>query len=405
MELNPLYTETIELGDAWKHADGILASYDEIILKSHVVRRRLEIRLVQNMKSALDRAGIYYGELKRRGGRIFVEVEEVERALFVLRKIFGLSWLAPTYRLRTTGMEEILKFCSENYDKWIPEGRTFAVRARRVGVREYSSLELAKQVGKVIERSVDLKSPDIEIFVEARGDQTYIYSLKFQGPGGLPLGTQGSVVALISGGIDSPVAAWMIMKRGASIIALYAHSGMSRDSFKRFIQVMRVLREWHVGKKMRAFVYRQSYDISLLKPEELKYAYILERRMMLRVANLLAKKLGAKAIVTGEDLGQVSSQTLDNIATVNEASELPVLRPLIGMNKLEIVNLARSIGTYEISIRKVPQECGTLPICVKKPATRARLEKIREIESGLNIKNSLDRAFSSLEDVTKFIER
>lgn len=404
MKLNPLSTRAIELMDAWKHADGILTSYDEIILKSHAVRRRFEKKLVQNMKLALDRAGILHGGLKRGGGRIFVEVEDVERALYVLRRIFGISWLAPAYRLRTTKIEEILKFCRENHGNWISEGKTFAVRARRVGVKEYNSIELAKQVGKVIERNVDLKSPDVEIFVEARGDQTYVYSLKIKGPGGLPLGTQGSVVALISGGIDSPVAAWMLMKRGASIIALYAHSGISRDSFMRFIEVMKVLKEWHVGEQIRAFVYRESYDVSLLRPDEIKYAYILERRIMLRVANALAERLRAKAIVTGEDLGQVSSQTLDNIATIDEASKLPVLRPLIGMNKLEIVNLAKSIGTYEVSIRKVTSECGTLPICVKKPATKAKLERIKEIEEKLDIDRAVERALSSLEDVTRFIQ-
>ena len=394
---------SIELEDVWKQADGILASYDEIILKSRAVRGKFERKLVNNMKVALKQAEIPYEEISRGGGRIFLQVKEIEPALAVMRRIFGLTWVAPSYVLRTTELDEILSFCRENYEKWIPEGKTFAVRARRVGVDGYNSLELGRQVGRVIEREVDLKSPDVELFVEARRDRTYIYSLKLRGPGGLPLGTQGSVVALISGGIDSPVAAWMMMKRGASIIALYAHSGISRDSFIRFIEVMKVLKDWHAGEKIRAFVYRESYDVTLLKPEELKYAYILERRMMLRVANALAEKLGAKAIVTGEDLGQVSSQTLDNIATIDEASRLPVLRPLIGMNKAEIVDLAKEIGTYEISIRKVAPECGTLPICVKKPATRAKIEKIREIEERLDLEKALERALSSLEEVTSFL--
>ncbi len=399
------YIETIKLSKAWREADGILASYDEIILKSPPVRSRFERKLIENMKMALKRGKIEYSRLARGGGRIFIELEDVQGAISNLRKVFGISWLAPTIRLRTTRLKEILQFCRENFESWIPQGSTFAVKAKRVGVDEYNSLELAREVGKVIERRVDLKNPDIELYVEARGKETYIYSQKFRGPGGLPLGTQGKVVALISGGIDSPVAAWMLMKRGASIIALYAHSGISRDSFMRFIEVMRVLRDWHIGVKLRAFVYRESYDFTLLRENELKYAYILERRMMLRVANALAERLGAKAIVTGEDLGQVSSQTLDNIATIDEVSKLPVLRPLIGMNKSEIVELAKSIGTYEISIKKVAQECGTLPICVKKPATKARLERIKEIESRLNIEKALERALSSLEDVTSFIER
>ena len=401
--MSPLYLETIELKEAWKHVDGILASYDEIILKSHAVRRKFEKKLVENMKSALKNAEIPYKKVTRGGGRVFVQLENVELALTSLRRIFGLSWLAPAHRLETTKLEDILRFCKENYEKWIPEGKTFAVKTKRVGVKEYSSLELARQVGKVIDREVNLRSPDIELFVEARGSKTYIYSQKFKGPGGLPLGTQGSVVALISGGIDSPVAAWMLMKRGATIVALYAHSGISRDSFMRFIDVMKVLNDWHAGEQIRAFVYRESYDVSLLKPDEIKYAYILERRMMLRVANALAERLGAKAIATGEDLGQVSSQTLDNIATIDEVSRLPVLRPLIGMNKLEIVELAKEIGTYEISIKRVPPECGALPICVKKPATKAKIEKIKEIERRLDVEKALERALSSLEDVTKFV--
>ena len=132
--MSPLYLETIELKEAWKHVDGILASYDEIILKSHAVRRKFEKKLVENMKSALKSAEIPYKKVIRGGGRVFVQLENVGLALTSLRRIFGLSWLAPTHRLETTKLEDILRFCKENYEKWIPEGKTFAVRTKRVGV-------------------------------------------------------------------------------------------------------------------------------------------------------------------------------------------------------------------------------------------------------------------------------
>lgn len=371
----------------------LVSESGEISLKSDVVRRKFEGKLIENIRVAVPGASV-----RKLGGKLEIDADSssVER----LKRIFGIAWIATAERIDSSDLDEIERFFRTRYEGWIPEGKSFAIRARRVGNHQYTSVDLVRRLGSIANRRVDLKNPDVEVFVEVRDDKSYFYVGRERGPGGLPLGTAGNLVALISGGIDSPVAAWMMMRRGASITALYAMSRLSPEGFGRFVRVMRILREWHIGEEMRAYAYIPDYEIP---PDFAKYAYVLERRIMLRVANELARRVGAKGIVTGDSLGQVSSQTLDNLMVIDAASQLPVYRPLISMDKDQIADMARRIGTFSISTEKVAQECGSLTVCIRKPVTKARLEKVLEIEERIKADEMFRRSVESLQDVTSAI--
>jgi len=205
------------------------------------------------------------------------------------------------------------------------------------------------------------------------------------------------VVCLVSGGIDSPVATWLIIRKGYRVFPLFSYGGVDDASLKRFLDVCKVLKKWQ--RNMRCFIYKANYDLLTHDRIVERHAYILERRIMLRVAEALANKLGAFAIATGDSLAQVSSQTLENLYVIDKVCKLPVLRPLIGFNKDEIVKLARKIGTFEISIRKVKQECGSLPACVRKPVTKAKLEVVEKIEKRLGIEEIVKKCIKNIREV------
>ncbi len=317
-------------------------------------------------------------------------------------RVFGLEWVAPAHVLNTSRVKDIATFIKLKHKRWIPEDKTLIIKVEQIG-RNHNNSELEMRLNSMIGVDVSGGSPGETIYIELNHGRTYIYLKKLLGIGGLPLGSKGRVVALISGGIDSPVAAWLMMRRGVSIAALYASTKVSADPLKRFIDVMKALKRWHYGEELKSFIYTYSFDISKLSPQELKYAYILERRMMVRVACALAEKIGAEAVVTGDSLGQVSSQTLKNIMVVEEASKLPIIRPLIGVDKQEIVDLAKKIGTYEFSIKKVPPQCGTLPICIRKPVTSASLKKVKELEKKLKIDKAFEKALLGVKNITGFI--
>ncbi|PNV78385.1 MAG: tRNA 4-thiouridine(8) synthase ThiI, partial [Thermoproteota archaeon] len=180
----------------------ILASESgEISLKSDIVRRKFERKLVENIKKAVPNSSV-----RKLGGKL--EIEADDSCVEKLRRIFGIAWIARADKIDSSDLKDIEEFFRRRCEEWIPAEKSFAIRARRVGNHPYTSLDLAKRLGSIARRRVDLKNPDVEVFVEVRGDKSYFYVGRERGPGGLPLGTAGNLVALISGGIDSPVAAW-----------------------------------------------------------------------------------------------------------------------------------------------------------------------------------------------------
>jgi len=373
----------------------VLVRYGEIFLKSEPVRRIYEKILVKNIRLALKKEGIKFS-VRRERGRIFIESEETDKVCKILQNVTGIVSVSPCYHLQTSDIEKIKRFVKENYEEWIKPRQTFAVRARRIGNQPYTSKDLEEEVGKVIERKVDLEDPDVTVFIEVRRNDTYIYTQVLKCLGGMPVGTSGKVVALLSGGIDSPVAAFLAMKRGCKVVFVHFHSFplVSRKSIEKAKEIVKVLNKYQL-KSVLYLVPFHEIQMKIKTSIEPKYRIILYRRFMIRIAELIAKEEDAKALVTGESLAQVSSQTLDNIATIEEVTKMPILRPLIGMDKEEIIQLAKKIGTYEISIK--PQEdCCTLFV-PKHPATKSNPEKIKELENKLKIAQMVKKALKQTE--------
>jgi len=375
--------------------DEILIRYGEIFLKSEVVRRIYEKKLVENIKEFLKKAGISF-EIYRKRGRIFIKTEKILKTCKILRKVFGIVSFSPCIHLKTSKKGEIIEFFRKNYNRFVKPNKTFALEVKRVGKHDYSSQELAVEIGKVIRRKVDLSKPDVKIFIEVRDDDTYIYTKKIKGLGGMPVSSSGKVLSLISGGIDSPVSSWLAMKRGCKVVFIHFHSFplVSKASIEKTRELVKILSEYQ-GKSKIYFIPFSEIQMKIKTLAQAKYRIVLYRRAMIKIAEEIAKKEKAKALVTGESLAQVSSQTLDNMLAIEEATSLPILRPLVGMDKNEIIELAKKIKTYQISIK--PQEdCCTLFV-PKHPTTKAKLEIVKKIEKKLKLEKEIRKVLKKTE--------
>ncbi|MEM3411696.1 MAG: tRNA uracil 4-sulfurtransferase ThiI [archaeon] len=370
-----------------------LIRYDEIFLKSSAVRRLFERTLINNIKRTCGKV-----EIKKIDGRIVVFGEEnLEKNL---GKIFGIVSFSPVEILETVELEEILKYCSK-FNDVLPKNCTFAVRVKKVGGGP-SSLEIAAKIGNLIKRKVDLENPDFEIQIEIRDKHTFIYQKIIPGLGGLPVGVSGKVLCLISGGIDSPVAAWLAMKRGCLVDFIHFHSFpiVSKKSIDKTKSLIKILKEYNGCKESICFfVPFGDIQIYLRTKVDPKYLIVLYRRAMLKIASEIAKKYGYLALVTGENLAQVSSQTLENLTVIQESIKIPILRPLLTFDKKEIIETARKIGTYETSI--IPQEdCCTL-FTPKHSSAKVNLEKVKEFEKKTQINKLIKKTVKqvSLENI------
>jgi thiamine biosynthesis protein ThiI len=356
-----------------------LVRYSEIFLKSDPVRREWEKVLVRNIREVLPGCNV-----RTERGRIWVE-GEVDRER--LRRVFGIVSFSPVTWCSPGDLNEtLLDLCRRN---GAGNRRTFGIRMRRVGTHPFTSQEKAVELGNLVRGEfpsleVDLDRPDLELHVEIREGDCYLFTEVIQGAGGLPLGVEGSLVALVSGGIDSPVAAWMMMKRGCRIIPVYValETFLDDDARARTEKVIEALRLYQPDIRLQvipdSFLACARKELTRWDVE--KYTCLICKRRMYRIAEAVAKGEGAKGLVTGESLGQVASQTLDNLLVLDDAATLPVYRPLIGLDKEEIIRIAREIGTFGSSTARV-QGCQAVP---KKPSTSAVLEKVREIEGSLD---------------------
>ena len=358
-----------------------LVHYHEIGLKGKN-RSTFENQLVTNLHRAL--AGWGVSAISRISGYVVVETEDrqaSEELASVIRRVPGVARVSLAYKC---GLDEG-EYCSAAVRALGEAGpfHSFKVHARRSSTTyPVHTLEMNQIVGSVLcesfpDKKVDVHHPDVTVVVHVVQGSTYVYASSAPGVGGLPVGTAGKVVSLLSSGFDSPVATWMVGRRGA-ICAPVHFSGrpMTSDTSEWLCQdlVEALAPSGIVGRLYVVPFGERQREISLAVPQGLRI--ITYRRVMLQVAERIARLEGAKALVTGESLGQVASQTLENIAAVNDAVTMPVLRPLIGSDKQEIIARAHEIGTYDICCQTAP-DCCTL-FMPRRPETHARLEAVLE---------------------------
>ncbi len=307
--------------------------------------------------------------------RIFME-GEIEKIL----KVPGIESLSEGVIIE----REIDKI-KETARKMLGNSETFAVRTKRIDKNfEINSQKMNEIVGEYLSKfsKVDLKNPQTEIIIEIFNNFVFVGNKTIRGIGGLPVGIEGRVVSLVSTGIDSPVSTWMMMRRGCLPTIIHLDMGTKDD----FIKIIEKLREYH--PKIKAYVIPYYEVISKYKIETRSWCLIC-KRLMLRIAERIAKKEDALAIVTGESIGQVASQTLTNLKIIERATNVLILRPLIGMNKSEIINYAKKIGTYDLS---TDFKCPMVP---KKPTTRGKLKQIEKLESKLPIERIIRECINS----------
>ncbi len=364
---------------------GILIAFGELFLKSRGVKNLFLKRLVWNLGYFLKKEKLDF-KVHLFHDRIFLKTEQTKKAAKIIKRIFGISWLAESYFFEKTNLKDLSAFVEKNYQSWIKKGETFAVKMKKY---DRKSIE---EVAKNINRKVDLKKPKRKIFIENnKNNNWFLYFKKQKGAGGFPSGASGKVLTLISGGIDSPVAAYLISKKGAQNIWLHFHSFplVSNKSIEKVKELAKIILNYQPRLKIY-FVPFQNAQVEIKLKVEAKYRILLYRRLMLKIAEQIAKKENCLALVTGESLGQVSSQTLFNLKNIEEAVKIPVLRPLISLDKEEIIEIARKIGTFNISI-KLQEDCCTL-FTSKHATAEGRLEMLKDLENQLNIKRIVKSA-------------
>lgn len=368
--------------------DVILIRYGELALKGKN-RDQFEETLLRNVRNSLEdhkQVDIY-----RRYGRMYVQLngENAEEVMTKLQRVFGIISLSPTIEVEQTE-EAIKEGALRLFQSLEPQPRTFRVDTRRADKRfPKSSMDVSRMVGTFLLRSVegvkvDLHQPDVNVHVEIRTEGTFISCQTLPGAGGLPVGASGKVLLLLSGGIDSPVAGWMTMKRGVKLEAIHYHSYpyTSERALQKVKDLAEQLTKW--GGTVRLHVVPFTEVQTAIRehcPEE--YNITIMRRFMMRIAEKVAQKRKALALATGESLGQVASQTLESMYTIENVVKIPILRPLVGMDKSEITVISRKIDTFELSILPY-EDCCTI-FTPKNPATRPRVELAERYEEKLDV--------------------
>lgn len=369
-----------------------LIKYGEIGIKGKN-RHLFEDALVHQIKYALKPVD---GEflITKEQGRIYIESlsdYDYEETMESLQRVFGIVGICPVVQVEDEGFEKLTEDIIDYLNKRYPDkNKTFKVNARRAR-KNYpmTSMELNAALGEKIleafpEMSVDVHNPDIMLNIEIRG-KINIYSEIIPGPGGMPVGTNGKGMLLLSGGIDSPVAGYMIAKRGVKIDAVYFHAPpyTSERAKQKVVDLAKIVAKYTgpIYLKVVNFTDIQLYIYEKCPHEELT---IIMRRYMMKIAEHFAKETGSLGLITGESIGQVASQTMHSLAATNEVCTMPVYRPLIGFDKQEIIEVSEKIGTYETSILPF-EDCCTIFVA-KHPVTKPNINIIKRSETKLSEK-------------------
>ena len=381
--------------------DVVIVRYGELALKSPGIRNWYEKILIKNIVAMLNSRGIPYSRIRREWGRIFIETID-SHAAEAVADVFGV--VSTSAALTTEpSLEDAASVCAALAQNFIRDGEFFAIRARKSGNHPFSSVDIGKACGDAVWNSmenegkkprVNLTSPDKEIFVEMRQSLAYIYLRTFIGVGGLPLGTQGSMVVLISGGLDSPVAAWIMMKRGVMIIPVYCNNTpyAQNEAKERAFDCIRQLHKWAPRHQFTTYEIPHGPNLqSFIAKCNRKNTCLLCKRMMYREAYEIMKKEKASGIITGSSLGQVASQTAANMYAEIYQLPVPVYHPLIAFDKTEIMDMARKIGTYDISSRSAGS-CTAVP---ERPEIGANYDMIALEEKKMDIENMVSSALKA----------
>lgn len=383
-----------------------LIKYAEIGIKGKN-RFIFENALRDQVKFNLDKIGNY--QVSKEQGRIFVECPDgydYEETVEALKKVFGVWGICPVVVIENTDWDTITKEVGDYVEQFYEDKNiTFKVEAKRSN-KQYpmTSPEICIEMGAYLlkrfpEMKVDVHNPETRITVEVR-NKAYVYSHIIPGPGGMPVGTGGKAMLLLSGGIDSPVAGYMISKRGVSIEATYFHAPpyTSERAKQKVVDLARIISAYTGPIKLHIinFTEIQLYIYEKCPHEELT---IIMRRYMMKIAEQIATKNNCLGLITGESIGQVASQTMQSLAATNAVCTIPVYRPLIGFDKQEIVTVSEKIGTYETSIQPY-EDCCTIFVA-KHPTTRPILSVIEKSEE--NLKENIDALLKEAIDTKETI--
>lgn len=385
-----------------------LLKYGEIGIKGKN-RYLFEDALVRQVRRALEPVDGEFQVYKSQA-RIYVDCEgdyDYEDAVEHLKLVFGLVGICPVVRLEDQGFDQLKKDVVAYMDEMYPDKKfTFKVESRRAK-KSYpmNSMEISRDLGEAIleafpEIRVDVHHPDVQVNIEVR-NQIYVYSQIIPGAGGMPVGTNGKAMLLLSGGIDSPVAGYMISKRGVGLEATYFHAPpyTSERAKQKVVDLAKIVSRYAGPIRLHVvnFTDIQLYIYDQCPHDELT---IIMRRYMMRIAEHFARKDGCLGLITGESIGQVASQTMQSLAATNDVCTLPVYRPVIGYDKQEIVNISEKIGTFETSIQPF-EDCCTIFVA-KHPVTKPNLDVIRRSEEKLAEK--IDELVKEAIDSAEIIE-
>lgn len=368
----------------------ILVRYGEIGTKSGAVRDRFVKILRQRIEDRLNYEDKDFEAVRHYRGRIIIEADtDVSE---IIAEVPGVVSVYPV--TETDPKLDSIKDALED----VEVGESFGIEPSRSGEHDFDSRDIAREIGSFVEKEtgaeVELDDPETWVKIEVKTDRAFISEKSLQGPGGLPVGSQSSLLSLISGGIDSPVAAYRMMVRGADIMPLYFYNKpvAAEDHLLRFKSVLKTLEKFHPSKNWEYYV----VDMEEINQELMNVQrgrMILHRAVMLEVAERLAEKEGIQGIVTGESIGQKSSQTPENLARTSSLIDIPIYRPLSGMNKEEIVAEARGIGTFEEA--KIDSACSS--ISPENPATKLSKQDFRDLQEKVDLERLVQKAVENTE--------